>query len=60
MRKTLSTAACLMAFLMLRTGHGYAQISPDSYVPCQEMPDLMQNYEADLRALTPNGGSTMG
>lgn len=29
-----------------------SQISPDPYVPCQEMPNLIENYNADLRALT--------
>ncbi len=29
----------------------FAQVSPDAYVPCQEMPNLMENYNADLRAL---------
>src|SRR5690349_1416375 len=29
----------------------FAQISPNAYVPCQEMPDLMENYNADLRAI---------
>jgi len=30
---------------------GTAQISPDPYVPCQEMPTLIENYNADLRSL---------
>ena len=30
---------------------GAAQISPDPYVPCQEMPNLIENYNADLRSL---------
>ena len=29
----------------------FAQISPNAYVPCQEMPNLMENYNADLRAI---------
>jgi len=28
-----------------------AQISPDPYVPCQEMPQLIETYNADLRAI---------
>ena len=52
MRRTLSAAAALVVLLVLHAGPGFAQISPDPYVPCQEMPDLMQNYEADLHALT--------
>jgi len=52
MRKLLNIAASLMACIVLTATTGHAQISPDSYVPCQEMPSLMQNYEADWRALT--------
>ena len=28
-----------------------AQISPNAYAPCPEMPSLMENYNADLRAI---------
>ena len=28
-----------------------AQMSPNLYAPCQEMPSLMENYNADLRAI---------
>src|SRR6185437_13566168 len=52
MRKLLNIAASLMACVVLSATTGHAQISPDPYVPCQEMPSLMQNYEADWRALT--------
>lgn len=52
MRKLLNIAAGLIVFFLLTSNQGVAQISPDPYVPCQEMPNLMQNYEADLRALT--------
>ncbi|MBS1604327.1 MAG: DUF885 family protein [Bacteroidetes bacterium] len=38
----------VVAFLSLK---GAAQISPDPYVPCQEMPNLIENYNADLRSL---------
>lgn len=52
MKKLLNIAASLMACIVLSATTGHAQISPDPYVPCQEMPSLMQNYEADWRALT--------
>ena len=52
MRKYLSLAAGLLVLLLLNPGSTTAQISPDSYVPCQEMPTLMQNYDADLQSLT--------
>lgn len=29
-----------------------AQMSPDAYAPCQQMPSLIQNYTADYRALS--------
>ena len=52
MRKTFPLLFCLSLSLVGHVGHIDAQISSDAYVPCQEMPDLMQNYDADLRALT--------
>jgi len=52
MRKKVSPVVCLMALLLLSASHSFAQISPDPYVPCQEMPNLLQNYEADQHALT--------
>ena len=30
----------------------FAQISTNEYVPCQEMPNLIQNYNADYKALS--------
>ncbi|MBS1660528.1 MAG: hypothetical protein JST68_05700, partial [Bacteroidetes bacterium] len=35
-------------FLLLKSN---AQVSPEPYVPCQEVPSLMENYNADLRAI---------
>ena len=29
----------------------YGQVSPEAFTPCQEMPSLMQNYQADYEAL---------
>src|ERR1700754_3273407 len=40
----------LLPLLFLLTKAG-AQISPDPYVPCQEMPHLIETYNADLRAI---------
>jgi hypothetical protein len=45
----LSGIGALLLCLSLRLS---AQMSPDAYVPCQEMPNLIENYNADLRALT--------
>ena len=42
--------ALLLPLLFLFT-RGAAQISPDPYVPCQEMPHLIETYNADLRAI---------
>ena len=52
MRNVFRIAASLTLLTLLHAGGAVAQISPQAYVPCQEMPNLMQNYEADLRALT--------
>ena len=38
-------------FLLAVHSRGYSQ-SSDEYVPCQEMPHLIETYNADLRALT--------
>ncbi|WP_431216538.1 hypothetical protein ACQ86N_19220 [Puia sp. P3] len=40
----------LMAIAILSL-KGTAQISPDPYVPCQQMPSLIGDYNADLRSL---------
>jgi len=52
MRKVFPLLFCLSLSMLGHVGVVKAQISPDAYVPCQEMPSLMQNYDADLRALT--------
>jgi hypothetical protein len=36
--------------LVLLAVSGFAQ-SPGDYVPCQEMPNLIQNYQADYKAI---------
>ncbi|HMF71298.1 MAG TPA: DUF885 family protein [Flavitalea sp.] len=52
----------LLSFL----GHSFASFSQSNndYVPCQEMPNLMQNFNADYRVLirfyTPTVGNTGG
>ncbi len=51
MRKCLLRSYGLLLplfFLLTRAG---AQISPDPYVPCQEMPHLIETYTADVRAI---------
>ena len=39
-------------FLLSFHSKSFAQVSPGEYVPCQEMPNLIETYNADLRALT--------
>src|SRR5579863_9225347 len=46
------TCMATSALLFTAGGTGRAQVSPDPYVPCQEMPALMENYQADARAIT--------
>jgi uncharacterized protein (DUF885 family) len=48
MRKYLYGILLAVLYLPVTT---LAQISPNAYVPCQEMPSLMENYNADLRAI---------
>jgi len=38
--------------LLFLSAKVFSQMSPDAYVPCQEMPNLIENYNADVRALT--------
>jgi uncharacterized protein (DUF885 family) len=38
--------------ILFMPGIGRAQVSPDPYVPCQEMPLLIENFNADSRAIT--------
>ena len=40
----------MLLFTML-SATGFSQ-SKDSFVPCQEMPDIMQKYNADFRAVS--------
>jgi len=42
----------ISVLLFAASGTGRAQMSPDPYVPCQEMPKLIENYQADARAVT--------
>src|SRR5580658_6809974 len=46
------TCMATSALLFAASGTGRAQVSPDPYVPCQEMPSLMENYQADARGIT--------
>lgn len=46
---------CLLTVIFLVAacpGKGRAQVSPDPYVPCQEMPMLIENFGTDARAVT--------
>ena len=47
MDKTITFLLC--ATLSISVAHG--QVSPETFVPCQEMPNLMGNYQADYEAL---------
>ena len=54
MKKQHITLALLIAvsmFCVLPQG-AHAQVSKESYVPCQEMPTLIQQYAADNRTLS--------
>src|SRR5437868_719206 len=42
----------LLIGLLLATSPALRAQSPGSYVPCQEMPALMQNFKADYQSLT--------
>jgi hypothetical protein len=46
------TCMATSALLFAASGTGRAQVSPDPYVPCQEMPMLIEHYQADTRAVT--------
>ena len=46
------TCMAISALLFAASGTGRAQVSPAPYVPCQEMPMLIENYQADARAIT--------
>jgi uncharacterized protein (DUF885 family) len=53
MRKdSLQRLAMLLLVFFFLTGTAMPQMSPDPYVPCQEMPNLITNYNADFRAIT--------
>lgn len=43
------TVALLLCLFCLNKGR--AQVSADPYVPCQEMPQLIENYRADAQAI---------
>src|ERR1700744_6099671 len=42
----------LVFLFALYPGKSRAQVSPDPYVPCQEMPALIESFDADARAVT--------
>ncbi len=46
------TCMAISALLFTASGTGRAQVAPAPYVPCQEMPMLIENYRADAQAVT--------
>src|SRR4030081_1654501 len=52
MRNCLHRLCAFLLPLLFLSVSALSQISPDPYVPCQEMPNLIESYNADLRALT--------
>ncbi|HLI94440.1 MAG TPA: DUF885 family protein [Puia sp.] len=48
---TLRFRCLVIPLLIAWAGPGEAQVSPDPYVPCQEMPTLISDYHADSRAI---------
>jgi uncharacterized protein (DUF885 family) len=42
----------VLLLLTLLPGKSRAQVSPDPYVPCQEMPNLIETFNADYWAVT--------
>ncbi len=51
MKKNYLLIGLYTLFLLISHPDGFSQ-SPGEYVPCQEMPHLIEMYNADLRALT--------
>src|SRR5829696_8907147 len=51
MTKQLLLQSCTALSLILVSFSGFSQFKENDYVPCEEMPNLMQNYNADYRAL---------
>jgi uncharacterized protein (DUF885 family) len=51
MKKRSLLQSCIAFSLALSSFTGFAQSKGNEYVPCQEMPNLMLNYNADSRAL---------
>jgi len=45
-------AASLLLSSLLSGGRSFAQMSPAEYVPCQEMPGIMERFNADQQSLT--------
>jgi uncharacterized protein (DUF885 family) len=48
---TQSKCYCFLLLIMANSS-GFSQIKNAEYIPCQEMPYLMQQYNADFRALS--------
>ena len=41
----------VLGLILILPGRNWAQVSPDPYVPCQEMPLLIEQYNADASAI---------
>ncbi|HTR29859.1 MAG TPA: DUF885 family protein [Puia sp.] len=46
------TCMAISALLFTASGTGRAQVSPAPYVPCQEMPVLIEHHRSDARSVT--------
>ena len=51
MKKRLSYLLAILLLLCFMPRGSQAQVSSDPYVPCQEMPHLIENFNADSWAI---------
>jgi hypothetical protein len=51
MKNRLSYLFAFLLLLCFMPRGSQAQVSPDPYVPCQEMPTLIEHFNADYRAI---------
>jgi len=52
MRNRLRWLYVIVLPVLFHSHSSFAQMSPEPYVPCQEMPNLIENFNADSRALS--------
>ena len=50
--RSIYTCMAISALLFTASGTGRAQVSPAPYVPCQEMPTLIEHYRADAQSVS--------